>query len=211
MYFVYITRNKINNKMYVGITNGNDKDYLGSGIRLKNAVKKYGKENFENSILEECESIELLEQRERFWISFFDSVNKGYNISTGGSYRKYIDTVLLSESINEFWKDNVYARLKMSKTIFGKKQKEVNSYKRTEFVSEKQSISKCGNKNPMFGKSGNDSPTSIKFSNEEIYFIVEGFKIKTLKQLLVDFNKYFNRNIKTVKSIRRIIKESGGI
>ena len=77
MYFVYITRNKINNKMYVGITNGNDKDYLGSGIRLKNAVKKYGKENFENSILEECESIELLEQRERFWISFFDSVNKG--------------------------------------------------------------------------------------------------------------------------------------
>ena len=178
MYFVYITRNKINNKMYVGITNGNDKDYLGSGIRLKNAVKKYGKENFENSILEECESVELLEQRERFWISFFDSVNKGYNISTGGSYRKYIDTSLLSESINEFWKDNDIAKLKMSKTIFGKKRKDADNYKRIEFVSEKQSIAKSGDKNPMFGKSGNDCLQVLNLMMKKFISLWKDLKVK---------------------------------
>lgn len=48
-------------------------------------MQKYGVENFELSILEEC-SKEDLNDRERFWIAYLKSTNKqfGYNIGEGG-------------------------------------------------------------------------------------------------------------------------------
>lgn len=209
MYFVYITKNKINDKMYIGITNGNDSSYLGSGVYLKKAIKKYGRENFYSSILEECETVEELEKRERYWISFFNSTKKGYNIATGGTYRRHVDSLTLSESLKSFWNNNDEARLKMSKIIYGTRREKNALIKRTDFISKKQSISKSGDKNPMFGKSGNESPTSIKFNSEEIDFIIKEFENMTLKQLLMAFNKRFDRNIKTVKSISRILKNKG--
>ena len=48
--YVYLTTNLINNKKYIGRRTSEvflDTKYLGSGIHLLNAVKKYGKENYE--------------------------------------------------------------------------------------------------------------------------------------------------------------------
>lgn len=49
-YYIYITTNLLNGKKYIGkrhclceISNDN---YLGSGKVLKNAIRKYGKNNF---------------------------------------------------------------------------------------------------------------------------------------------------------------------
>jgi len=53
--YVYLTTNLINEKQYVGdhSTNDIEKDYyIGSGKVLKNAIKKYKKENFKKEILE---------------------------------------------------------------------------------------------------------------------------------------------------------------
>jgi len=52
-HFVYKTTNKINGKFYIGIhtTKKLDDGYLGSGLRLGNAIQKYGRENFEREIL----------------------------------------------------------------------------------------------------------------------------------------------------------------
>lgn len=52
---------------------------------LYRAMRKYGLEKFSFSILEEC-SIEQLDERERYWIKYFDSYNKGYNQTLGGQY-----------------------------------------------------------------------------------------------------------------------------
>ena len=52
-YTVYKTINKINGKYYIGkheTSNPND-DYLGSGRELKQDIIKYGKENFEKTII----------------------------------------------------------------------------------------------------------------------------------------------------------------
>ena len=53
--FVYITTNNLNGRMYVGQKKIDDwgvwKNYLGSGKAFKQAVKKYGKENFERAIV----------------------------------------------------------------------------------------------------------------------------------------------------------------
>lgn len=70
--FIYETTNNINGMKYIGQKiydkHGNWKIYLGSGIYLKRAILKYGKENFSRKILEECDSKEDLDNREIYWI-----------------------------------------------------------------------------------------------------------------------------------------------
>lgn len=79
---IYKTTNLINGKIYIGQYSGKRKSYLGSGIILKQAVKKYGKENFKRDTLEVCCSRKQLNDREIYWINFFKSTipNIGYNI-----------------------------------------------------------------------------------------------------------------------------------
>ena len=54
--FIYITTNNINGKKYIGQKKydkeGKWKTYLGSGIILNRAIKKYGAENFSKEIIE---------------------------------------------------------------------------------------------------------------------------------------------------------------
>ena len=63
-----------------------NEQYLGSGTLLRKALKKYGKENFKVELIEWCASKAEIDQRERYWIEFFNTTNLdiGYNIATGG-------------------------------------------------------------------------------------------------------------------------------
>lgn len=89
-YFIYLTINLINNKKYVGKHYGSLEDnYLGSGSILKNAIKKYGKENFKREILEIVNSEKELDIAEKKWIKFFNADDKNnlnfYNLHEGGT------------------------------------------------------------------------------------------------------------------------------
>lgn len=86
MAFIYKTTNIINNKIYIGKSKVNNPNYLGSGLRITGAIKKYGKDNFTKSILEECTD-DIVNEREIYWIQHFNSTNDlfGYNISKGGN------------------------------------------------------------------------------------------------------------------------------
>lgn len=83
---IYKTINKINNKIYIGKDTKNNPNYYGSGVLINIAIKKYGKENFTKEILQECFTIEELNNAEIYWITKLKSTDKkiGYNISTGG-------------------------------------------------------------------------------------------------------------------------------
>lgn len=51
-YYIYMTTNKITGMKYIGKHYGElDDKYLGSGTILKRAISKYGKDNFEKTIL----------------------------------------------------------------------------------------------------------------------------------------------------------------
>lgn len=88
--FIYETTNNINGMKYIGQKKydkrGNWKTYLGSGIYLNRAINKYGRDNFSRRIIEECSSKDELDNREIYWINYYNAVNDKnyYNIAKGG-------------------------------------------------------------------------------------------------------------------------------
>jgi len=87
--YIYKTTNLVNGKIYIGQTIGDRPNYIGSGRLFLKAVKKYGKENFKREILEYCDNVEQMNEREIIWIAKYDSTNPsiGYNLCGGGGGR----------------------------------------------------------------------------------------------------------------------------
>lgn len=86
-YLIYKITNNINNKIYIGKhqTENKDDDYMGSGTVLKKAIEKYGLDKFTKEILFECNSLEEMNQKEaeivdEEFVARFDT----YNIKLGG-------------------------------------------------------------------------------------------------------------------------------
>lgn len=83
--YIYKTTNLINGKVYIGKSEKKfTTEYLGSGVLLSKAIKKYGKENFEVELIEECDTPDTLNDREKFWITEHMGDNC-YNIAEGGT------------------------------------------------------------------------------------------------------------------------------
>lgn len=96
-YIVYIHTNLINNKKYIGITCQEPqkrwgKDGYGYREQLKfyNAIQKYGWNNFSHEIVAKNLTNEEALELESEYISYYNSINNGYNILEKGikSYHK---------------------------------------------------------------------------------------------------------------------------
>jgi group I intron endonuclease len=103
---IYETINKINGKRYIGKDKHNDPNYLGSGKILNKAIKKYGKENFIKTILEQCDSEDHMAERERHWIEITNaqSLDMYYNIQEGGKGGNNWNHRLDTKEFNDFKK-----------------------------------------------------------------------------------------------------------
>lgn len=106
---VYLTKNLINDKKYIGKDAKSDPNYLGSGLLLKKAIKKYGKEKFEKIILvDNIICLKTLEEEEKKFILLFDAVNNKqfYNITFGGEGGDTFTNNPNKEIIRQKCKDN---------------------------------------------------------------------------------------------------------
>lgn len=94
---IYVFRNKLNGKCYVGQSVEPEKRYNahinaakhGSKYHFHRALRKYGIENFDYFLVYgnhlPIENIRnILNEQERKWVKFFDSYNNGYNMTPGG-------------------------------------------------------------------------------------------------------------------------------
>lgn len=64
MPILYKTTCTVNGKFYIGVHSKGRDDYLGSGVHLKRAIRKYGKDKFIRETLETFETIEDAYARE---------------------------------------------------------------------------------------------------------------------------------------------------
>ena len=141
-YKIYVHINRINGKIYIGQTKLclNERfGYNGHGYRgcrkFYNAIKKYGWDNFEHILLLDNLSLEMANIIESELIKKYDSINKGYNLTTGGC----------------------------------------NGYQTSKESNKLKSISKIGNRNPMYG---------VRLPQETIEHIIKAREGKTDKKVI---------------------------
>ena len=134
---IYQLKNKVNGKIYIGQSrdiymrwtkhkntafNKNSKDY---DVLLYKAIRKYGWDNFEKSIIETC-SIEELDEKEKYYIEkykSYDTTNIGYNLRYGGQHGALCNG--LSEE----------ARKKISQSHMGKTWTEEHKKRHSKLMS----------------------------------------------------------------------------
>lgn len=157
---IYKITNLINDKIYIGKDTTSDKNYYGSGVLIKRAIKKYGIENFKKEILEECVSNNELCLKEKYWIDFFNSNNLkiGYNISKGGDggdtlsnnpnieiIKSRISNVRKGKKYEDLFSPDKIKQYKeklskqMSKRLKGKTLEDLYGIERAKEIKEKQS------------------------------------------------------------------------
>ena len=86
-HFIYKTTNLLSGKYYIGMHSTDDLEdgYLGSGNRLRLAIRKHGKENFKREILEFCETRNELKKRESEIVNLDEVAKKEcMNLKVGG-------------------------------------------------------------------------------------------------------------------------------
>lgn len=102
-FYVYKHTNKVNNKVYIGITSRSDptirwgtggKGY-GKSTRFATAIKKYGWDNFSHEILFEGLTRDEAVEKEQELIAFYKSNDRkyGYNSTSGGEFFTLTDEV----------------------------------------------------------------------------------------------------------------------
>lgn len=88
IYIVYKTTNMVNGRYYIGVTSRYNSDYIGSGIALRAAVEKYGRENFVRETLfafegENAKNLAYEKESELVTQEVCDSLET-YNVKIGG-------------------------------------------------------------------------------------------------------------------------------
>lgn len=108
MGYIYKISNKINSKVYIGKTSTtilnrwyhHKNDYKKYDWHLYRAMRKYGIENFFIEEVEKCPD-DILNEREKYWINFYNSFIEGYNSTEGGEGRIQLNREIIKEKWEE--------------------------------------------------------------------------------------------------------------
>lgn len=184
---IYCYTNKINGKKYIGQTNGTLATRAGQGgkkyassTKFFHDILEYGWENFEPTILETTTK-ELADDRERYWIKYYDTVNSGYNSSSGGK---------VNHTFSQATRDRVKKSMqeygnRFKNIIYTEEQRRKKSEQCKKWLAEHGHPlkGKTGELAPMWGKHHSEKTRKImsekqKGKNNSMYGVVSPFKGK---------------------------------
>ena len=116
--FIYILRNTVNNKVYIGQTKVSVTTRWQEHLRhtkygdqiINRAMRKYGIDKFYVETLEIC-NIDVIDYREMYYIDLYDSTNKskGYNVSIGGKTPKFKRKALNISTLVDLYKNQGFS------------------------------------------------------------------------------------------------------
>ena len=157
--FIYIIKNIVNSKVYIGQTRTSVEQRWKEHLRhaqygdqvINKAMRKYGINKFYIETLEIC-SIELLDYREMYYIELYNSADKskGYNVSIGGNTPRFKrKTLSISDLVDlyvnkQFTLEDIANKFEVSRYIISSELKNagVNIRDRHESSSRFNKISK---------------------------------------------------------------------
>ena len=117
---IYKITNQLNNKVYIGKTTKQPllwwEKHLQNAFNtnldypLYRALRKYGKDNFSFDIIEDNIDDLILDDREKYWIAFYNSFSgEGYNATAGGDGNTLYNAKELAEKYLELHDINLVA------------------------------------------------------------------------------------------------------
>lgn len=106
MGYIYKITNNINGKIYIGKTTRTIRERWKEHLeqtnykksKFYNALNKYGIDNFTIEEIEECDD-SILNEKEIYWINFYNSYENGYNSTGGGDGRKIFSSTQIEQII----------------------------------------------------------------------------------------------------------------
>jgi len=148
---IYLVRNVVNHRVYVGQTtrtlsarsfeHNYDMQHA-SSTRFHRALRKYGPDSFDWQIIDEAETEQELNEKEKYWIQFYKSFDPahGYNLTLGGEggaktqeVRDKLSAALKGKPLP------LETRMKMSATRKGRKLSEETKQKISKAYHTKHS------------------------------------------------------------------------
>lgn len=178
-YYIYQITNLLNNKIYIGkhksTKHPSENGYYGSGKQIKDAIEKYGIENFKKELLYYCNSMEEMSNKEldivteEFvkrkdtynmhkggpggWDHYNGSIQHRSNSSKGGkiSAKRLNEFIAEQRELNTEWYQEWYANVcKTNKELSKRAQAPKSRAKRKATLKEREHSR--GEKNSQFGR-----------------------------------------------------------
>jgi group I intron endonuclease len=214
---IYKITNIINEKKYIGCTiypiNKRFEEHIyrclksDSNTKFCNSIRKYGVENFNIELIEECE-ISIIYEREKFYITEFKTYDDGLNSTVGGEgCLGYIHSPEIRKKISENTRDGNSHKGKTYEELYGDKADEEREKRRLSVKKGWGSISK-EEKEKRVSKANETIQKNSKYGVELIKEIKnkfkEGFKIKEISNMYPQFNKGYLSAIKNNKRWKNI-------
>ena len=206
---IYKITNKVNNKVYIGCTvTSLEKRYYEHIYRcfktdykskLYNSIKKYGEENFEIELIEECE-INNIYEIEKKYIEQYDSFKNGLNSTLGGEgCLGYIHSPEIRKKISKTIKEGNSHKGKTYETLYGqngeieKERRRESVKKHWDNLTEEDRIKRSEKSKE---KIRNKSSFSVEFIKELKTKLKTGIKIKEISQQYPNIRKGFFYELK---------------
>lgn len=227
--YVYKITNKINNKIYISIATKNInfrfKQHVlsskrGNKTNLHLAIKEFGENNFIVELLEKCNSIKELENKEKYWIKYYNSnnYNIGYNMTEGGeclannknrknTTNAIIDNSIKSVDVSYFHKNNLIHPNKNMITVFKNNDylriniQDYEYYKKLGYFSKNygfvtvyDTLNKINTKISIEEYELNKNRYKGINYNKTLYYNFRNKKFKILSKNKVDIAQFCNKN-----------------
>jgi group I intron endonuclease len=147
---IYKLTNKINGLSYIGQTIKNLNQRISQHLipkknYISNAIKKYGIESFDISIIDQAENQDILNEKEEYWISYYNTVcPHGYNLTYGGN--QSIRSERTRRKMSESKQGKPRLRESVRKMVETRKQN--GTYRPSEETCNKRRKNWLGEKNP---------------------------------------------------------------
>lgn len=208
---IYKATNLINNKMYIGKTVqelwARKSHHKHCALKNKRdtifyrAIKKHGWDNFAWEIIDTANTIEELDEKEKYWISFYGSHGiNGYNATDGGEGTvgyNFTDETKNKISQTRLKNLDTYEHIKLNSEIV----KEIKILLMSELYTQKEIAEKFNVKRNVIN--------SIKCMVRWAHVYVEGFEewSKNTSGHSIRIKKQSKLNEEKVKEVKKLLNE----